>query len=47
LLGEGDVGVILSEWIHEHHFELIAMGTTGRSGVSQAGVGFHGRRDDP
>jgi len=39
LLGEGDVGVILSEWIHEHHFELIAMGTTGRSGVRKLALG--------
>lgn len=31
MLGEEDVGVVLNEWIHEHHFELIAMGTTGRS----------------
>lgn len=39
LLGEGDVGVILSQWIHEHHFELIAMGTTGRSGVRKLVLG--------
>lgn len=39
LLGEGDVGVVLSEWIHEHHFNLIAMGTTGRSGVRKLVLG--------
>jgi nucleotide-binding universal stress UspA family protein len=39
LLGEGDVGVILSEWIHEYHFELLAMGTTGRSGVRKLVLG--------
>ena len=39
LLGEGDVGVVLSDWIHEHHLELIAMGTTGRSGVRKLVLG--------
>jgi nucleotide-binding universal stress UspA family protein len=39
LLGEGDVGIILSEWIHEHHLELIAMGTIGRSGVRKLVLG--------
>lgn len=39
LLGEGDVGIILSEWIQEHHFELIAMGTIGRSGVRKLVLG--------
>ena len=39
LLGEGDVGVVLSEWIDKHRFDLIAMGTTGRSGVRKLVLG--------
>jgi nucleotide-binding universal stress UspA family protein len=39
LLGEGDVGIILNDWIHEHHFDMIAMGTTGRSGVRKLVLG--------
>lgn len=39
LLGEGDVGVVLSSWIDEHGFDLMAMGTTGRSGVRKLVLG--------
>ena len=39
LLAEGDVGIVIPEWIRQHHLDLIAVGTTGRSGVRKLFLG--------
>jgi nucleotide-binding universal stress UspA family protein len=33
LLAEGDVGIVIPDWVKQHHLDLVAVGTTGRSGV--------------
>lgn len=39
LLTEGDVGVVLPDWIKKHDIDLVAVGTTGRSGVRKLVLG--------
>ncbi|HWR17909.1 MAG TPA: universal stress protein [Terriglobales bacterium] len=39
LLHEGDVGVVMPSWIKEHDIGLVALGTTGRSGIRKLTVG--------
>lgn len=39
LLAEGDIGVILPRWIKKNHIDLVAVGTTGRSGVRKFALG--------
>lgn len=39
LLSEGDVGIVISEWIKKHSIDLVAVGTTGRSGVRKLVLG--------
>lgn len=39
LLAEGDIGCVLAEWIAEHHIDLVAVGTTGRSGIRKLALG--------
>lgn len=39
LLAEGDIALVLPEWVREHHIELIAVGTTGRSGIRKLALG--------
>ena len=39
LLAEGDVGIVIPDWIKQHHLDLIAVGTTGRSGVRKLVLG--------
>jgi len=39
LIGNGDIWVGLSEVIHQHAIDLLAMGTTGRSGIKKFFLG--------
>ena len=39
MLEEGDIGVILPRWIKKNHIDLVAVGTTGRSGVRKLALG--------
>lgn len=39
LLAEGDVGVVMPSWIKEHDIDLVAVGTTGRSGFRKLALG--------
>jgi nucleotide-binding universal stress UspA family protein len=39
LLAEGDVGVIIPEWIKKHDIDLVAAGTTGRGGIRKLALG--------
>jgi len=39
LLAEGDIGVVLPRWIEKNHIDLVAVGTTGRSGVRKLALG--------
>lgn len=39
LLAEGDIGVLLPKWINKNHIDLVAVGTTGRTGVRKLVLG--------
>jgi nucleotide-binding universal stress UspA family protein len=39
LLAEGDIGLVLPEWIKKNHIDLVAVGTTGRSGLRKLALG--------
>jgi len=39
LLAEGDVGIIIPHWVTQHHLDLIAVGTSGRSGARKLFLG--------
>jgi len=39
LLSEGDVGIVIPDWCKQHDIDLIAVGTTGRSGVRKLFLG--------
>lgn len=39
LLGEGDAGEVILGWIKEHQIDLVAVGTTGRTGVRKFVLG--------
>lgn len=39
LLSEGDIAVVLPEWISKNHIDLVAVGTTGRTGVRKLVLG--------
>jgi nucleotide-binding universal stress UspA family protein len=39
LLAEGDIGIVLPEWIRKNHIDLVAVGTTGRTGVRKFALG--------
>ena len=39
LLTEGDVGIVIPDWVKQHHLDLVAVGTTGRSGVRKLFLG--------
>lgn len=39
LLAEGDIGVVLPEWIKKNHIDLVAVGTTGKTGVRKFALG--------
>ena len=39
LLTEGDVGIVIPDWVKQHRLDLVAVGTTGRSGVRKLFLG--------
>jgi nucleotide-binding universal stress UspA family protein len=39
LLAEGDVDAVIPDWVKQHEIDLLAVGTTGRSGVRKLFLG--------